>query len=338
MLPFLRAANFDPHIVFDPVESSKTPILPDLADQIAAQGFRIIVFQKVYGPGVIPLVHELRARRIKTAFLICDLVIPEMAAVTDITIVTTDFLRTLYPTALQSKIHVVHDGIEHSEVCKSDWGKHRGSRNQPLNAVLVTSSALDELPLLGMPPDWLRVTIVGRYAPRSSLYKRLREIRWELTKRHDFVERFNYLKFRSSRGICCEAWDPVGVYDHMQQADIAIIPIKKEPEYTQGELPPPDWVVKSENRLTMKMAIGLPVIATPIPSYESVIEQGINGYLARTHQEWLEFLTVLREPALRRAMGEKARESVLKRYSKEEQGLRLVGVLQNLCQNVMPIS
>jgi glycosyltransferase involved in cell wall biosynthesis len=80
----------------------------------------------------------------------------------------------------------------------------------------------------------------------------------------------------------------------------------------------------------MKMCVGLPVIATPIPSYEPIIEHGRNGFLARSRQEWIEYLNVLRDPTLRKSIGEQARESVLRRYSMQEQARLLVGILQEL--------
>ncbi|MBP6228963.1 MAG: hypothetical protein KA472_13605 [Pseudomonadales bacterium] len=97
----------------------------------------------------------------------------------------------------------------------------------------------------------------------------------------------------------------------MMHADIAIIPIKAEPAFNPGKLPPPGWIVKSENRLTMKMSIGLPVIASPIPSYLPVINQGVNGFLAQSPREWRSLLDQLRDPDLRGAMGAKARASPL---------------------------
>jgi glycosyltransferase involved in cell wall biosynthesis len=109
----------------------------------------------------------------------------------------------------------------------------------------------------------------------------------------------------------------------MRQADIGIIPI-------DPEVNPEGWNLKSENRLTMKMCVGLPVISTPIPSYEAVVEHGQNGFLARSRHDWIECLETLRDPALRRGIGERARESVMKKYSMDEQARRLIEVLRSL--------
>ncbi|WP_280154018.1 glycosyltransferase [Piscinibacter sp. XHJ-5] len=328
MLPFLRAAGFDPQIVFEPPVSNARPELPGLAQRLASEGFGIVVFQKVHGASAEATARALRAAGIKTVFGVCDVVDAAMVQATDATVAVTDYLRSLYPPSLQHKIHVVHDGIENPEICKTDWGTHKADRQRPLRAVLVTSMSLAHLPVISRPPDWLEVCIVGDYPRPSQLLQRMREVRWKiLSQRRD--ERLDYLGFLTDRRIRRVAWDPVGVYSHLREADVGIIPVDHEPS-ASGVVDVPSWMVKSENRLTLKMSIGLPVVASPIPSYEAVIEQGVNGFLARSPAEWWDRLDALRDPALRQRIGERARRSVQARYSMNEQARRLLAVLHDL--------
>ena len=329
MFPFLRAENFDPHIVFEPAQAETTPDVSGLASRLCRDGFRIVVFQKVRGPGVEALVRRLSAAGIKTVYCVCDLVDAAMAEASDATIVVTDYLKSLYPIALHARIHVVHDGIEHADCHKTEWGGHRGSSGRPLRAVLVTSVQSDRLPLIVAPPNWLHVTIVGRYPPSARIFQRVREARWMLASQQDTRQRLAYLRFLSNRRIDCIAWDAIDVYKRMKEADIGIIPIDALPLDLPG-LPAPNWKVKSENRLSMKMCMGLPVIATPIPAYEPVVMQGQNGFLARTRQDWINCFEALRDPALRESMGRQARESVRNRYSLQEQARLLIGILNGL--------
>lgn len=326
MLPYLRAAGFDPHIVFEPATSTKTPDVSGLAEKIKAGNFQVVVLQKVFGDSVLELARELRQSGIKTVFAICDFVNPVMCDATDATIVVTDYLKSLYPKEQQAKVSVVHDGVERPQFHKTDWGNHTGSSAEPLNAVLVTSASLDRLPLLGNPPSWLKVTIVGRYSPAGSRLRRWRENQWAMAAKTGMAERWRYLRFLANRRIACEAWGDESVYDAMQRADIGIIPIEVDPVRD----PTGEWKVKSENRLTLKMAMGLPVVATPIPSYEPVIEQGVNGFLARSSGEWLQYLSALRDPALRKSMGEQARQTALERYSMDRQAEKLIAVLNGV--------
>ena len=327
MFPLLRADGFDPHIAFEPEQGTQTPDVDALLPELVAGAFDIIVFQKVHGASVERLAHGLRAAGIKTVFALCDVVDVAMARATDMTVIVTDYLKSLYPADLQNKIRVVHDGIEHPDIHKHDWGTHRGSAAQPLRAVLVTSAELYRLPALPPLPEWLQVTIVGRYAP--SVLARLRSARWRYQGLENGADKIALLRFLANRRIRCVPWHPQKVYDAMCAADIGIIPIDTVPAHLAGT-PAPDWKVKSENRLTMKMAVGLPVVATPIPSYEPVVTQGENAWLARDAAEWLRCLDALRDPAARAAMGQAARASALRRYSMQEQARLLAAALREV--------
>lgn len=326
MLPYLRAAGFDAHIAFEPATSTKTPDVSGLAARLKAENYQIVFFQKVFGDSVLALAHEMRHKGIKTIFSICDFINPAMCEATDMTIVVTDHLKSLYPKELQSKVLVVHDGIEKPLLHKTEWGTHVGSALKPINAVLVTSSALERVPLLTSLPKWLRVTVVGNYSPDDNRLRRLGENHWRFRRLGPWRQKLDYLRFLGNPRIRCEAWGPASVYMAMQRADIGIIPIEPDPVRD----PTSEWRLKSENRLTLKMAMSLPVIATPIPSYEPVINQGVNGFLAHNHDEWMHYLTELRDPQFRQRMGMQARATALERYSMDLQAQRLISALKTL--------
>ena len=338
MFPLLREAGFDPHVAFAPAEATETPALESDASSIFDQSFSAVVFQKAHGPSAVRTAAELSSRGIKTLYLVCDLVVPEMVEVTDATVVVTKFLRELHPVHLQRKIHVIHDGIERPDIVKTAWRTDRGSRLYPLRAVLVTSARLDALPVLRRPPTWLKISIVGRYPPRNNANRHLREAWWAFSDQRRPVDKFQYLRFLATRRITREAWDSSRVYETLCEADIGIIPIH-EAAVAGSEMPQiAPWLVKSENRLTMKMAIGLPVVASPIPSYCPVISQGSNGFLAKTLDEWQHCLNLLRDSDTRRSIGVAARESVLRRYSMKEQCRLMVVLLRRVLGLEVPQS
>jgi hypothetical protein len=328
MFPLLQAANFAPEIVFEPPEGTETPDVSGLAPRLLKDDCRIVVFQKVHGPSVLALAAQLSDAGVKTVYGVCDRVNLPMARVTDATIAVTDYLKSLYPAELQHKIHVVHDGIENPAARRLDFCESRGESGNPLAAVLVTSARLTRLPVLGSPPDWLQVTIVGRYPPAQQPLRVLRETRWAMSALPS-GERAAYLRFLLNRRIRCQPWDRHGVYDAMGRSEIGIIPIETN---ATGELESghPSWKLKSENRLTMKMSMGLAVVATPIPAYERVIEHGVDGFFASSRYDWHQRLEALRDPGLRRAMGERARRAVQDKYSMERQGQLLLQVLRRV--------
>ena len=321
MLPFLQSEGLQPHILFQPPRATETPDLTGVAEKAIASNSKAVVLQKVGGPSAVALARQLKSAGVHTIFSVCDRIDAEMVEATDATIIISDFLKSLYPTALQSRIHVVHDGIENPNICKGDWGTQRA----PIEAVLVTSHSLSGLPVIEEVPSWLKVRIVGRYQRGM---QNLHDMRWTWAEK-TWEQRTQYLKFILNRQIECVPWGTESVYRDMLRADIGLIPIDTTPREAGAALPP-DWMRKSENRLTLKMSLGLPVIATPIPAYESLIENGVNGFLATSARDWAIALNELRDPARRREMGLAARDSVSTQFSMQNQATKFIRVVREL--------
>lgn len=329
LFPALQLRGFRPLVSFAPAESGERPSIELSIEKLHAQGIACVVFQKVHGPAVERQVAALRAAGIRTLYLVCDLVEAGMAAATDATIVVTDYLRSLYPAELQHKIHVVHDGIERPDVEKHTWSEPGGDAGQPLRAVLVTSSALDRLPRLRRPPPWMHLRVVGRY-PAVSNAPRWRGLRDAMVSRHKSGDRLERISFAMDSRVTCVPWTMEGAYEELRAAHVGLIPSEISTYIKPPHFPVPSWQVKSENRLTLMMSVGLPVVATPIPSYQAVIQHGHNGYLALDRGEWLRALDDLRDPARRAEVGRRARASVIERYSIDRQASRFIAVLDQI--------
>ena len=91
------------------------------------------------------------------------------------------------------------------------------------------------------------------------------------------------------------------IYEHLSMSDIGIIPIDTS-NSTASMRNISVWKVTSDNRLTLKMTIGLPMITIPIYSYEGVIEDGINGFFALTRADWTRSFEALQDPDLCNAL------------------------------------
>lgn len=90
-------------------------------------------------------------------------------------------------------------------------------------------------------------------------------------------------------------WDRNLVTKQLSECDIGIIPVHKEI---------PSRLYKSDNRAALMMSLGLPVVATPIDSYEELISNGVNGYLCSSKKDWFNALEELRlNPDKRREIG-----------------------------------
>lgn len=84
-------------------------------------------------------------------------------------------------------------------------------------------------------------------------------------------------------------------------------------------------------KLIQYMACGLPVIASPVGVNKKLVKNGVNGFLANSEEEWIEFLDLLiRDPELRSKMGAEGRKIVEKFYSLEVHGPRVSSIIGNL--------
>ena len=79
------------------------------------------------------------------------------------------------------------------------------------------------------------------------------------------------------------------------------------------------------------MAVGLPVVARRMGSNAEIIEDGVNGYLVETENEWRDRLRLLIEdPALRKRMGAAARATIVERFSTQVQMPRVVSIFEDV--------
>lgn len=103
-----------------------------------------------------------------------------------------------------------------------------------------------------------------------------------------------------------------------------VIPWSEETEvagiqtFDAGIMPLPDtpweWG-KCGFKLIQYMACGIPVVASPIGVNTKIVEQGVNGFLADTTDEWVRALSSLRDNSgMRQAMGRAGRVKVEAEY------------------------
>lgn len=336
VMPLLRQRGFECVVVHETSPPSEQPDeLPEVAE-VLRRGVNIVIFQKVYGPAAQRLAKDLRTKGVKTIFMVCDRIVTSMAAATDVTLTVTEHLASLYPQDLRHRLQVVHDGIERIDVRKAVYRPDAGSLRRPLRAVVVTSARLDHIPVLGMPPPWLQVVVVGDY-PAPEQWGRSIRAHWYAWRRETALQRLAHLKSLCNPRIQFRRWTPDGVYRELLDADIAMIPVERDPPLSAHD-PAPAWSVKSENRLTLKMAVGLPVVASPVPSYGPLLADSTCGLLAEDRQAWLCALESLRDPIRRQAMGRQARERVVRSFSLEHQARRLGAVLRRLAVDGGPVS
>lgn len=100
-------------------------------------------------------------------------------------------------------------------------------------------------------------------------------------------------------------WSELTVHQNILNCDIAFLPI-----------PSGDWFVgKSSNRLAMMMTLGMPTIASPIPSYSEIGVNGRNVIFFKSRAEILEAFGLLLNSKYRERIGVTAKFDLGDRFS-----------------------
>lgn len=118
-----------------------------------------------------------------------------------------------------------------------------------------------------------------------------------------------------------ERWQREREIADFQSLDIGVYPMIED-----------EWSIgKSGFKAIQYMAVGVPCAASPVGVNKEIIQDGVNGFLAATPQEWKEKLSLLIEDAaLRQRLGAAGRRTVEERYSLKVQAPKLLDILKEL--------
>jgi glycosyltransferase involved in cell wall biosynthesis len=102
------------------------------------------------------------------------------------------------------------------------------------------------------------------------------------------------------------SWNEATEIQDLLHLNIGVMPLSHDP-WCEG---------KCGFKLVQYLALGIPAVASPVGVNKHIIEQGENGFLCATEQEWHTALTMLiKDEALRSRMGKAGREKIVNHYS-----------------------
>lgn len=133
----------------------------------------------------------------------------------------------------------------------------------------------------------------------------------------------------SKGSFATRQWSEATVVDDILSCDLAMIPI-----------PDGAWFqTKSSNRLILMMALGMPTVATAIPSYLRVARDEEDLLFASSEEDITDRLIRLKDASLREAIGRHARRTVATTYSMDNIGPQwLAAIEEAVSQSPSPLA
>lgn len=117
------------------------------------------------------------------------------------------------------------------------------------------------------------------------------------------------------------AWRSATEVEDLRAIDIGIMPLLDD-KWSRG---------KCGLKALQYMALGIPTVCSPVGVNNEIIEDGVNGFLADSEDEWIDKLRrLLHSPELRRRIGMAGRRTVEERYSAAVQAPRVYEVFERV--------
>lgn len=226
----------------------------------------------------------------KTCLIVCDLWEFSLYSQADTVITPSKFLKKKLKKRVLKNIFVIEDALEF------DCGLCKKNYSQTQNKIsLVWFGHPDNLHLLEPIKQILKETDFENFELITITDSPKATIQWDKNNLH-------------------KNWEKV------MECDIAVFPSKDT-----------DWYMsKSNNKLTTAMALGLPVVAYPIPAYQGIMNHKKNVFSAKTLSEWKKGLSYLMSKKNRERLGTTGRENTINIFSLENIGKQWEEVLNHI--------
>jgi glycosyltransferase involved in cell wall biosynthesis len=120
--------------------------------------------------------------------------------------------------------------------------------------------------------------------------------------------------------VVMRRWSPETEIQDLRSFDIGVMPLYDDP-FVRG---------KGAMKALLYMGVGVPAVASPVGITPRIIQDGCNGFLAATEDEWVEKLLALAGSVeLRQRLGSAGRATVEREYSAKVQVPRVVEALES---------
>ena len=199
-------------------------------------------------------------------------------------------------------------------------------------AVQILPTSIDTaayLPSTAMPSDSPTIAWIG--SPENLVYlEMIRPALARLTERHPALK----MRVICSRfpdwpeiNVECIAWSSATEAGSLAAAHMGVMPLTDD-AWARG---------KCAFKLLQYMAAALPCVASPVGANTEAVIDGVNGFHARTAEEWERKLeSLIESPELRARFGASGRAHAESRYSMHAYQARYLAMLERLMAGAPP--
>lgn len=125
-----------------------------------------------------------------------------------------------------------------------------------------------------------------------------------------------------------KSWSAAEEIADLHSFDIGLMPLTDD-HWTRG---------KCGFKLLQCMAVGLPVVCSPVGANRQIVADGVEGYWAMSQADWVEKISALvRDTGLARTMGQRGRNKVQQFYSLQANAPLLIAALKDFTGRNAPL-
>jgi len=176
-------------------------------------------------------------------------------------------------------------------------------------------------------PRQPEIPVVGWSGSHSTVphLDTLRPVLAELARRRRFTLRVIGTSRYEAPGVTVDArdWRLESEVEDLASFDVGVMP-----------LPDDQWTrLRSHLKVRQYMGLGLPSVVSPVGVNRELVQDGVNGYLAKSAEEWLSrLIPLLDDQDLRSRIGHAARQTIEERFSARE----WAGIVLEVISGVVP--
>ncbi len=223
-----------------------------------------------------------------------------------------------------SKVKKIIRISDHIITCNAYLADYARKYNKNVTIIHTSVDTEKFIPKINDNKHDITIGWIGSHSTTRYL-EELKDIFYELSKRYSFSLKIvgaaeHNIKIPNIKIINMN-WGLKDEIEQFQSLDIGVYP-----------LPDNDWTKGKTGFKTIQyMSVGVPCIVSDTGANRDIVQDGVNGYLAKTEDEWIEKLSnLIKDPMLRKNIGLKGRKTVEERFSIAVNAPKYIEIIKNI--------